>query len=137
MEARVIAGARLVPTLVVTASGAGAERRKALEANGAEVVDVNQVCGRLWLPAVMEALVARGITRLLVEGGPGMWRSFAEASLVDEVALYVAGDATGAQDPLAFTGRWLGAFPLAVFDQRRIGPDRLWRLRRVAEKKEG
>ena len=38
---------------------------------------VPPVGGELWLPGVMEALVARGITRLLVEGGPATWRAFA------------------------------------------------------------
>ncbi len=137
LTARVLTGAKRVPTLVITAFGADAERRKRIEGLGLGVADVNVVAGKLWLPAVMEELVARGMTRLLVEGGPAMWRAFADAALVDEVALYIAGDATGAQDPLAFTGRWLGSFPLAVFENRRIGPDRLWRLRRVAEKKEG
>ena len=135
--ARVIADATRVPTLVVTVSGADAERRKDLKGAGAEVVTVNEVAGKLWLPAVMEVLVARGLTRLLVEGGPGVWRSFADASLVDEVALYVAGDTRSAQDPLVLAHRWLASFPLAIVENRQIGPDRLWRLRRVAERKEG
>ncbi len=137
LKSLVITGAARVPTLVVTASGVDAGRRKAIEANGAEVVEVNQVGGKLWLPAVMEELVARGMTRLLVEGGPAMWRAFAEASLVDEVALYVAGEGAGAQEPLTLAQRWLGSFPLAIVANRQIGHDRLWRLRRVAEKKEG
>ena len=144
LAARVFAGAKRVPTLVVTASGAGAERRKDLEASGAQIVDVNQVGGKLWLPSVMEELVGRGLTRLLVEGGPGMWRAFADAALLDEVALYVAGDGVGsgakdrlAHGPLQLAQRWLGSFPLSIIENRQIGPDRLWRLRRVAEQKEG
>ena len=135
--ARVITSANRYATLVLTGSGADAERRKDLEGAGAEVVTVNEVAGKLWLPAVMEELVARGLTRLLVEGGPGVWRSFADASLVDEVALYVAGDTRSAQDPLVLAQRWLGSFPLAIVENRQIGTDRLWRLRRVAEQKEG
>ena len=55
-----------------------------------DVISVTSVGGRPWLPAVVEELVARGITRLLVEGGPTVWRSFGRAGLVDEVALFVA-----------------------------------------------
>ena len=55
-----------------------------------EIISVTSVGGRLWLPAVVEELVARGVTRLLVEGGPTMWQSFDRAGLVDEVALFVA-----------------------------------------------
>ncbi len=29
--------------------------------------------GEFWLPDIMETLVARGVTRLLVEGGPAIW----------------------------------------------------------------
>ena len=135
--ARVINGAKRIPTLAVTALGVDAARRKMFEGLGVEVAEVAKVAGQLWLPAVMEELVARGMTRLLVEGGPNVWRSFAGSSLVDEVALYIAGESSsGTQEPLALAQRWLGSFPLAIFDNRRIGPDRLWRLRRVAEKKE-
>ncbi len=55
-----------------------------------DVISVTSVGGRPWLPAVVEELVARGITRLLVEGGPTVWQSFYRAGLVDEVALFVA-----------------------------------------------
>lgn len=137
LGAHVIAGAKRIPTLAVTALGVDAARRKKFEGLGVEVAEVTKVAGQLWLPAVMEELVARGMTRLLVEGGPSVWRSFAGSSLVDEVALYVAGErSAGTQEPLALAQHWLGSFPLAIFDNRRIGPDRLWRLRRVAEKKE-
>ncbi len=85
----------------------------------------------------MEELVARGMTRLLVEGGPAMWRAFADLGLADDVALYHAGGGANEAAALECVAHWLGPLPLAVFDQRRLGPDRLWRLRRVAEKKEG
>ena len=53
------------------------ERREEIASRGAEIIDAAVVGGQLWLPSVMEALVARGITRLLVEGGPVIWRAFA------------------------------------------------------------
>ena len=83
-------------------------------------------------PAVMETLVARGITRLLVEGGPAIWRSFADGSLADEVVVYMAGGAAQSghgSDILARVAYWLGPLPLAIADTRALGPDRLWRLR--------
>lgn len=54
------------------------------------VLQVTSVANRPWLPAVMEALVQNGVTRLLVEGGPTMWRAFDRANLVDEVVLFQA-----------------------------------------------
>ena len=52
----------------------GPQRARHCDARGVEVIAGPNGAGKLWLPAVMEALVARGITRLLVEGGPRMWR---------------------------------------------------------------
>lgn len=102
------------------------------------VVGVPEVGGQLWLPAVMEALVARGITRLLVEGGPSVWRSFAEASLVDEIVAYIApapqaGVATE-DEARAVLQQRLGAIPLTLIERRALNPDTMWRFRRVAHK---
>lgn len=53
-----------------------------------QLFQVNSVGQRPWLPAVMEVLVQNGVTRLLVEGGPTMWRAFDRANLVDEVVMF-------------------------------------------------
>ncbi len=55
------------------------------------VLEVASVDKRPWLPAVMEVLVQNGVTRLLVEGGPTIWRAFDRANLVDEVIMFRAG----------------------------------------------
>jgi len=130
-NARVFEDADKVPVLCIAGYGADNEKKHALQSRGAEVIEVEAVGGALWLPAVMETLVARGITRLLVEGGPRVWRGFADRALVDEVALYIAGgalrmDAREAQNSAA---RWLGDIPLQLTETRSLGPDRLWRLR--------
>ena len=44
--------------------------------------------GRLDLAAVLKALAGRGITRLMVEGGPTVAAAFVQADLVDEAALF-------------------------------------------------
>ncbi len=95
----------------------------------AEMIGVSVVDGKLWLPAVMEALVARGITRLLVEGGPTIWRAFAIASLIDEVVLYMARSCeTTAMSAIT---RYLGPVSLHLRDRQSLGPDTLWRFRRA------
>ncbi len=91
------------------------------------------VGGELWLPSIMEALVARGITRLLVEGGPRIWRAFANASLVDEVILYMAG-APSDDEALSAVARGLGPVALSLVDRRVMGSDTMWRLHRVTPK---
>lgn len=51
--------------------------------------------GRLDLGAVLGALAARGLTRLMVEGGPTVAESFATAGLIDDLVLLEAPQARG------------------------------------------
>lgn len=128
LESQLIRSAGDVPVLAVCGLEAPDARRAALEAAGVTVDKVTVVQGRLWLPAVMEALVARGITRLLVEGGPTLWRAFAEAALFDEAVLFMAGrpDAAQAQDALA---RKLKVEDFHLTEMRHVHPDTMWRFR--------
>lgn len=121
--------ARDVPVLVFTAPGGDAGSCAALEEAGVRVFPVERIGASLWLPAVMEALVAEGITRLLVEGGPHMWRSFAHHGLVDEVVLFRArgGEAGEIADAAAMDllARHIEVGDLALFDRRRLGGDEM------------
>ena len=120
-----------MPLLLMAARrGEKLAEREALAAHGAEIIDVATVQNNIWLPSAMEALVARGITRLLVEGGPSIWRSFADASLVDEVVLYMAG--TASDEPAAREAlvTRLGPLELALIEKRHVDPDTMWRFRR-------
>jgi len=123
--ARLFATARTVPVIVYRDGTNLAEDRQ-LEASGAEVVPLPESS----LPAVLAHLAGRGLTRLLVEGGPKVWRSFAEAGLVDEVVLFMAGHG-GTSDALRALEAHLGAIALEMADRRPVGPDTMWRLRRV------
>ena len=142
-HARLFDDTHAVGVLCIAGLGADPVRKATLERMGAEVALVPVVGSQLWLPAVMEALVARGITRLLVEGGPGMWRAFSDQSLVDEIAMYVAGvgdtersEGMGSVSPLALVAPYAGNLPLGIVDTATLGPDRLWRLR-LAHRQEG
>jgi diaminohydroxyphosphoribosylaminopyrimidine deaminase / 5-amino-6-(5-phosphoribosylamino)uracil reductase len=116
-----------VPLTVFTGPDAPAATIAGMRATGAGVCASLMVGGQLWIPAILEALAADGMTRLLVEGGPAIWRAFARSGLVDEVVLFAAGgpDAAAA---LTLAAAHLGGLPLAVTDSRRIGSDRVWRL---------
>jgi len=46
--------------------------------------------GRISLPAVLDDLGRRGITDLLVEGGPTVHRSFLREKLADQIMTYIA-----------------------------------------------
>lgn len=131
LGARLVRTAREVPVWVFCADDASAGRRAALAEAGVVVVPVRRVGGTLWLPAVLEALVARGITRLLVEGGPSVWRAFDRAGFVDEVVMFQAGAAADPDDAARVAAGQLPTFRGRVHDQRLVGPDVMTTFRRV------
>jgi diaminohydroxyphosphoribosylaminopyrimidine deaminase / 5-amino-6-(5-phosphoribosylamino)uracil reductase len=97
--ARVVAGARDIPTWIVTTVAAPVEAEKALTAHGAEVLRVApDESGRVLLPEALQLLGARGITRVFCEGGPELADALAEADLVDELVLVTGRSARGQGD---------------------------------------
>jgi diaminohydroxyphosphoribosylaminopyrimidine deaminase/5-amino-6-(5-phosphoribosylamino)uracil reductase len=106
----------------------------ALVAAGVRVVRVPEIGGALWLPSVMEALVAEGVTRLLVEGGPAIWRAFSDAGLVDEAVLFQArgrgGTGREGSSGAAALERYLATTNLQLSDHRTVGGDDLMVFRR-------
>jgi diaminohydroxyphosphoribosylaminopyrimidine deaminase/5-amino-6-(5-phosphoribosylamino)uracil reductase len=132
MHKRVVATARKTATCLVTGPDADAARAAAFTAIGVEIIEADVVQGRLWLPSVMDKLAARGVTRLLVEGGPSIWRSFAEAAAVDEVAMY---SAIETDEAAARTrARLLGDLPLELVSRTKLEADVLRRYRRRGER---
>ena len=124
-SAKLFATSGEVPVIVLR-SGAARPDDHDLAAAGAEIVDVPQTT----IPTVLEMLAGRGITRVLVEGGPAVWRSFAQSGFVDEVILFMAG-AGDRQQAGAALDRYLEGLTLDKMDRRPFGPDTMWRLRRA------
>ena len=65
-------------------------------AHGVEVLRSEQSAGRLDLAAVLRLIAGRGITRLMVEGGPTVAASLVAADLVDEAILFRSPKTVGA-----------------------------------------
>ena len=86
--ARTATRARARPRALVRAGrgAAGARSRR----SGSRCVEVAGEEGRVSLPAALEALRARGLTSLMVEGGGEVLGSFLARRLVDQVALFRA-----------------------------------------------
>jgi len=84
----IVGTARETPTWVFTTPNASPVAEDILKAKGVEVFRVDGKDGRLDLKAVLKALAGRGITRLMVEGGPTVAAAFIKADLVDEAALF-------------------------------------------------
>jgi diaminohydroxyphosphoribosylaminopyrimidine deaminase/5-amino-6-(5-phosphoribosylamino)uracil reductase len=80
--------AREAPTWVFTTAQSSPVAESILKSKGVEVFRVDGKDGRLDLAAVLKALAGRGITRLMVEGGPTVAAAFVQADLVDEAALF-------------------------------------------------
>ena len=132
-NAKLVRTAGDVPVWIFTEASADPARRSEIASHGAEIIDVTVLGDRLWLPSVMEALVARGITRLLVEGGPMIWQAFADAALVDEIILYMAG-APSDDEARKAVARLLGTLKFEIVERGTLGTDTIWRLRRVTAK---
>lgn len=131
--AKLFQSAHKVPVWLMTSAESDAAKRHAIAKGGTEIIDVGVVGNTLWLPSIMEALVARGITRLLVEGGPAIWRGFADASFADEIVLYMAGSPSDSDADKAMR-RWVGNLGMLAVERRTIGSDTMWRYRRLADK---
>jgi diaminohydroxyphosphoribosylaminopyrimidine deaminase/5-amino-6-(5-phosphoribosylamino)uracil reductase len=132
---RLYATSGAVPVRLYCARSAAGGVAERLAAPGLSVKGVASVGGRLWLPAVLEDLVAEGVTRLMVEGGPAVWRAFGGAGLYDEIALYLAGSGDGGADEertvRAHLARHGITGPLARLEQRRVGSDSFWLFARA------
>lgn len=126
-----VRSARVVPVHVFV-GGESAPGLEELADAGVHVHPQRLVAGRLWLPSVLEALAEMGVTRLLVEGGPGIWQSFARHGLYDEVALFhVRGGGASVSDAAAFhaLGRVAHLSGLQVVSRRALEGDDLIILR--------
>jgi diaminohydroxyphosphoribosylaminopyrimidine deaminase/5-amino-6-(5-phosphoribosylamino)uracil reductase len=100
---RLAKSARQVPLWVLTTAGAEAPAATLLAAEGADLVRIDAAAGGIDLAAALKALSARGVTRLLVEGGARVAAALLRAGLVDEVWLWrgTAAIGEGGLPPLA------------------------------------
>lgn len=106
---------------------------------GVDVIDVRRTADGLDLADLMQALGAKGITRVLSEGGGAMAASLLKADLVDEIVWMSAGLALGSDARSAIgalgLGRLDGAPRFTLARQEQIGPDCLsvWRPQRQSQ----
>ncbi len=128
---KLASSAREGALLVAAGPRADGGRRKALEAAGAEVGEYPGADGRVDLPALFRDLRARGVRRLLLEGGGELQAAAFRAGLVRQAAVFVAPVLLGGRTapvPLAGEeGLRLIADPLRLEEMRvgRVGEDLL------------
>ncbi|MGH6734476.1 MAG: bifunctional diaminohydroxyphosphoribosylaminopyrimidine deaminase/5-amino-6-(5-phosphoribosylamino)uracil reductase RibD [Methyloceanibacter sp.] len=128
----------MVPVWLICAEGENLANAEPLQERGAEIVPVPvDDHGLIEVRDALETLAARGITRVLVEGGPSVARAFLDADLVDEAVIYQGPSSVGADGLMPFAGdgldRLTGSRDFTKVASRAFGPDRmtLWRRMRT------
>lgn len=132
LDSRLVKSAYEAPVWVIAAAAAPQDAEFKLLPLGVEVLRSPGSAASLDLAAALESLAARGITRLMVEGGPTLAAAMVEADLVDEAMLFhsetiVGPDGVDALDLSAFSklkGR------LKFIGSETIGSDRQDRYER-------
>lgn len=119
--------AREVPVWLVHGTAAPEAARAAWRAVGAELIEVATTTQGIDPTAAMRALAARGVTRILCEGGGQLAASLVGAGLVDDLATYSAGCLIGADGRAAFGALGLTALAdaprLTLRETRVLGRD--------------
>jgi diaminohydroxyphosphoribosylaminopyrimidine deaminase/5-amino-6-(5-phosphoribosylamino)uracil reductase len=106
LTARVVADAKRVPTWVVTLRGGDALRQEAFRACGVALIEVGPDDGAgIDMKEALQALGARGITRILAEGGAMLAAALLRTQLADRLAWFhaprvIGGDGIAAVAPL-------------------------------------
>jgi diaminohydroxyphosphoribosylaminopyrimidine deaminase / 5-amino-6-(5-phosphoribosylamino)uracil reductase len=122
---RVAAGAREIPTWIVTTVDAPIDAESVLTELGVEVLRVSaDDSGRVSLPEALQLLGTRGLTRIFCEGGPELADALAKADLIDDLILITGRSARGLGDVPAL-GRALQdrMDHLSLWAEEQIGPD--------------
>jgi diaminohydroxyphosphoribosylaminopyrimidine deaminase / 5-amino-6-(5-phosphoribosylamino)uracil reductase len=120
--------AREVPVWVVTGANAPRAAEEVLAGDGVVVLRAPERGDGLDIAAVLKLIAGRGITRLMVEGGPTLAAAFVAAGLVDEAVLFHSPTIVGPDGMDALDGLPLGALTrsalLRHLASEPIGADR-------------
>ncbi|NKC29273.1 bifunctional diaminohydroxyphosphoribosylaminopyrimidine deaminase/5-amino-6-(5-phosphoribosylamino)uracil reductase RibD [Falsiroseomonas selenitidurans] len=139
-SARLVRTARQVPTLVATLAGHPDSALAPLREAGVEVLEMPAGPEGLAMRGILLALAARGITRVLAEGGSGIAASLLREGLVDRLAWFhapmvIGGDgvpAAYALDPSGPLSELAEAPKFRRVAHRTIGADILTEFEREA-----
>lgn len=127
LDSPLVATAHDHPTWVLTAADADGDKVAALENKGVVVLRVSRRSDGLDLAEAAHLLGARGLTRVLVEGGAQLAAGLLRARLVDAIAWFraasvIGGDGTSAA--AAFGIARMADIPQFILaDWRRLGAD--------------
>ena len=105
LDGRLARSATEIPVWVAASAAASADREAVLRNRGIKVIRAGEaVGGRLDPDRVLHLLAERGVTRLMIEGGPTVAATWIAANLVDEIALFQSPIAIGPEGVDALEG---------------------------------
>jgi diaminohydroxyphosphoribosylaminopyrimidine deaminase/5-amino-6-(5-phosphoribosylamino)uracil reductase len=135
VASRLVQTAGETPLWIVSAEDASREAERSLRAQGAEIVRVTSESRGVDFGVALRTLAARGITRLLVEGGPIVATALLKAGLVDEAAIFRSRKVIGPEGIDALEGIPLDALThspqLGSLGVDQIGQDTVERFARI------
>jgi diaminohydroxyphosphoribosylaminopyrimidine deaminase / 5-amino-6-(5-phosphoribosylamino)uracil reductase len=108
-SSRLAQSAREVPVWVVCGADASRATEENLQAAGVMVLRTAERQGRLDLAALFKLVAGRGISRLMVEGGPTLAAALLTADFIDEAVLFRSAKVVGADGIDALDGLRLTA----------------------------
>jgi diaminohydroxyphosphoribosylaminopyrimidine deaminase / 5-amino-6-(5-phosphoribosylamino)uracil reductase len=133
-ESRLGRTARQHPVWLLHGHSAPDAARKAWKMAGATLIETPETNGHCDLPAALQTLARKGLTRILSEGGATLAAALVKAGLVDELALFTGGVLIGAEGHPALGQLVLEALAQAprpgLMATEALGPDTfsLWSL---------
>lgn len=122
------------PVWILHGPEAGTAARTAWTATGATLIETAEADGHLDLAAALAALAARGVTRILSEGGSSVAAALVKAGLVDDLALFSGAVLIGSDGHPALgllqSGPLAQALRPRLRESQVLGPDlySLWSL---------
>jgi diaminohydroxyphosphoribosylaminopyrimidine deaminase/5-amino-6-(5-phosphoribosylamino)uracil reductase len=125
-NSRLVQSAHDAPVWAITGMTAPREAEETLLAHGVEVLRSPESTEPLDLVDVLKLLATKGITRLMVEGGPIVATAFIAADLVDEAVLFHAPSVIGQDGIAALAPQAMAALTrrLKRVTSEAVGPDR-------------
>ncbi|HEX8101578.1 MAG TPA: bifunctional diaminohydroxyphosphoribosylaminopyrimidine deaminase/5-amino-6-(5-phosphoribosylamino)uracil reductase RibD [Solirubrobacteraceae bacterium] len=128
LDSQLVRGSGEVPLSVVVSRAASRHATDALELAGADVIVAVGENEPARVRSALDQLGAKGVTSVLLEGGPHLAGAFLDAGEVDDIRLFIAPVVVGggsARDPLEGEGaeRIADATRALSLDVERIGGD--------------
>lgn len=128
LTSKLVRDAKKAPLWILTLPGGDNARRKAFEECGAVLIEVEPgENGLMDMRSALERIAARGITRVLVEGGARLAASLIRGRLVDRIEWFQAAKLIGGDGYPAISGLGIkhvdGAPSFVLRETMRAGPD--------------